>query len=183
MAVPKQFGHVKGKLGFKSSWTNVYASTAASAAITNTTDEAIFDDSVTLPAGMLKPGTRIRITAQGIATSTNGTDALTLVLRIGGVAGTALISLAATDVADDDSWLFQCELVIRTVGATGTFVGNGFHTLVPGAAGTPETRHAIIASTAINTTVAQEIGVTADWSAASASNSCRSDFLSIEIAE
>ena len=39
----------------------------------------------------------------------------------------------------------------------------------------------ILASTTIDTTAAQVVGVAATWSVASASNSCRLDFLRVEI--
>jgi len=160
----------------------VYTNTAASTAISNTTDEALFDTQYSIPANSLRPGQLIKIRYQGIATATNSTDTLTIVLRIGGLAGTALLTHAATDVANNNVFSGEYELIIRTVGATGTMVGCGTKKNVPAAEGTATYADDILASTTIDTTAAQIIGVTADWSVASASNSVRLDFLRIEIA-
>lgn len=160
----------------------VYLNTAASTAHSNSTDEALFDTQYSVPANTLKAGTLIRIKYQGIATSTNGTDTLTVKLYIGGLAGTALLTGTATDVANNNIFAGEFTLAIRTAGASGTMVGYGTHTDVPAASGTAS--HAvteILASTTIDTTAAQVIGVGVDWSAASASNSCRLDLLAIEI--
>lgn len=182
MAAPTQFDHKKGKLGFRHEYRNVYTATAASTAVTNTTDETLFDTNVSLPPDTLRVGSVVRIRAQGIATATNSTDTLTIVLYIGGLAGTALVSLPATDVADNDTWLIDCTVTIRTQGASGTLVATGTYT-APGAAGTPTVRHAFVASTAIDTTVAQVIGCGADWSVADAGNSCRQDVFVVDLAE
>jgi hypothetical protein len=160
----------------------VYTNEAASAAHTNTTTEAMFDKNYTIPANTLEPGQLIRIRYQGIATATNSTDTLTLVLRIGGLTGTALFTHAAQDVANNDVFSGEFELIIRTIGASGTMVGVGTGKSIAAAEGTVTYKDDILASTTIDTTVAQQIGVTADWSVANAGNSCRLDFLRIEMA-
>lgn len=160
----------------------VYTNTAASSAVSNTTDETAFDTSYSIPANGLRPGQLIKIRYQGIATATNSTDTLTIALKLGGVSGTTLFTHAATDVANNNVFSGEYELIVRTVGATGTIVGCGTGKSVPAAEGTATYKDDILASTAIDTTAAQLIVVTADWSVASASNSCRLDFLRIEIA-
>jgi hypothetical protein len=100
-----------------------YTNTAASTAITNTNTEALFDTQYSLPANTLKAGTLVKIRYQGIATATNSTDTLTIKLYIGGLAGTALISHAATDVANNDVFSGEISLICRTAGASGTIVG------------------------------------------------------------
>lgn len=159
----------------------VYANTAASTAISNTTTEALFDTQYSIPANTLKAGTVVKVRFQGIATATNSTDTLTIVLYIGGLAGTALISMAATDVADNNVFTGEYTLVIRTAGASGTMVGVGTYKSIPAAEGTMTIKDDILASTTIDTTAAQVIGVSADWSVASASNSVRLDVLTVEI--
>jgi hypothetical protein len=159
-----------------------YSNTAASAAHTNTTTEALFDAQYSVPANTLKAGTVVKIRYQGIATATNGTDTLTIKLYIGGLLGTALLTGTATDVANNAIFAGEFTLVIRTAGATGTMVGVGTHTDVPAASGTAS--HAIteiLASTTIDTTAAQVIGVGADWSVADPGNSARLDILVVEI--
>lgn len=159
----------------------LYRNVAASAAHTNTTTEALFDKSYTVPANTLKPGDVLRVTYQGIATATNSTDTLTVKLYLGGLSGTAILTGTATDVANDNIFAGVATIVVRTIGATGTFVAMGYHTDVPAAAGTATIGITeIVASTAIDTTADQVIGVGADWSVANAGNSCRLDILIVE---
>lgn len=159
-----------------------YTSVAASAAHTNTTTEALFDKTYTVPANTLKAGSVIKIRYQGIATSTNSTDTLLVKLYLGGLTGTALLTGTATDVANDNIFAGEAMVVVRTIGASGTFVAVGTHTDVPAAAGTAvHDITEITASTAIDTTTTQVIGVGADWSVASASNSARLDIMVVEV--
>lgn len=159
----------------------LYTNTAASTAHSNTTTEAIFDTNYTIPANMLRAGSLLKMRWQGIAIATNSTDTLTIVARIGGLTGTALFTHAATDVADNNVFQGEYELIIRTVGASGTMVGCGWGKSVPAAEGTATFKDDILASTTIDTTVAQQVGVTADWSVANAGNSCRLDFFKVEL--
>lgn len=160
----------------------VYSAVAASAAHTNTITEALFDKQYSIPANTLVAGSVIKVRYQGIATATNSTDTLLIKLYIGGLTGTALLTGTATDVADNNIFAGECTIVIRTSGASGTLVAFGTHTDVPAASGTA-TRGIceITASTAIDTTAAQVIGVGADWSVANAGNSARLDIMVVEI--
>lgn len=170
------------KLGSGSSAASgglLYSATAASTAHTNTTTEALFDKNYTIPANFLKVGDVIRVKAQAIATVTNSTDTLTLVLYIGGLTGTAIITTGAVDVANGDIGYIEADIVIRTVGASGTFVATGTQAL--GVPGTVTAKPWLKASTTIDTTAAQQIGIGADWSVASASNSARLDVLDIQL--
>lgn len=161
--------------------TLAYVNVAASAAHTNTTTEALFDKQYSIPANTLVAGEVLRIRYQGIATATNGTDTLTIKLYVGGLAGTALLTGTATDVADNNIFAGEFTLAVRTIGASGTFVGYGTHTDVPAASGTAaHSITEIVASTAIDTTAAQVLGVGADWSVANAGNSCRLDLFMVE---
>lgn len=156
----------------------LYASVAASAAVTDTVTETAFDKTYTFAANQLKVGDVIRIRGQAIATSTNSTDTLNIKLYIGGTAGTAICATGALDVANNDIAVFDVELTVRTIGTTGTIVGSGFVTI--GVPGTATTKTFALASTTINTTVTQQIAVSATWSVASAGNSVRLDNLTIE---
>lgn len=159
-----------------------YANIAASAAISNTTAETAFDASYSIPAGNLRPGSLIKVRYQGIVTAQNATDTLLVRLRIGGVAGTALLTGTATDAAVSDVFAGEWTGIIRTIGASGTIVGYGTHVDVPEVSGTAvHDVTEILASTAIDTTVAQVLNATATWSVASASNSCRLDLMVVEI--
>jgi hypothetical protein len=157
-----------------------YSNTAASTAITNSNTEALFSTKYTLPANSLVAGSTIRVRYQGIATATHSTDTLTIKVYIGGLAGTALISGSAVDVADNNVFSGTFDIVVRDIGATGHIVGTGFFK-DPAAAGSGTVKDAILASTAIDTTAAQDIGISATWSVTDVGNSCRLDVLTVEI--
>lgn len=159
----------------------VYGSTAASAAHTNTTTEALFDVQYSIPANTLVAGSVIKVRFQGIATATNSTDTLTIKLYIGGLSGTAVLTGTATDVADNNIFTGEALIQIRTAGASGTLVAVASGNIVPAATRVAVPVYQITASTAIDTTAAQVIGVGADWSAQSSSDSARLDIMVVEI--
>lgn len=154
----------------------IYSAEAASAAISNTTTQTAFDKSVSIPANTLQEGDIIRVKAQGIATATNSTDTLNVTLRIGTV---DLVTTGALDVADNDIFTIEADLVVRTIGASGTFVTMAQTNI--GTPGTATTKAKFKASTTLDTTAAASVNATATWSVASASNSCRLDILNVEL--
>jgi hypothetical protein len=154
--------------------------TAAGTALSNSTTETALG-AVTIPANSLQVGSLIRVRYQGIATATNSTDTLAVKLYIGGLTGTALISHAATDVANNDVFLGEYSITVRTIGSSGTMVGVGTYKSVPAAEGTMTIKDDILASTTLDTTADKDITVSGTWSVASASNSCRLDFLTVEV--
>lgn len=159
----------------------LYVATAASTAISNTAAETVFDINYTLPANSLKVGDVLRIRYQGIATGTNGADTLLIKFYIGGLTGTALLVGTATDVANNNVFAGEVTITIRTIGANGTFVAVGTHTEAPAASGTAsQATVEITASTAIDTTAAQQLTAAATWSAANAGNSVRLDAFTVE---
>jgi len=152
-----------------------YATVAASSAVTNTTAETSFSQTLSIPANSLTAGDVIEIFTQGIATSTNSTDTLTIKVKIG---STVLVSSGAVDVANNDVWVIDCRVCVRTAGASGTLVAGGIVALGTPAEATTVLEKAggsFVASTTVDTTAAHTIDVTATWSALSASNSCRQD--------
>lgn len=159
----------------------VYRMVAAGTAHSDSTTETLLG-SYSIPADTLKAGTVIKVRYQGIATATNSTDTLAVKLYIGGLTGTAILTGTATDVANNNIFAGEATIVIRTAGSSGTLVAVGTHTDVPAASGTAaHSITEITASTTVDTTAAQVVGVGADWSVASASNSCRLDILVVEI--
>lgn len=159
----------------------VYRSLAASAAHSNTTTEALFDSQYSIPANTLKAGSVIKVRFQGIATATNANDTITIKLYIGGLTGTAVLTGTATDATNSDIFTGEATIVVRTAGGSGTFIGVASGNIVPAATLVAVPVYQITASTSIDTTAAQVIGVGCDWSAASASNSARLDLLVVEI--
>jgi hypothetical protein len=154
---------------------------AAGTALTNTVTRTALA-SYTIKAGSLRVGSRIRVRAVAIATATNSTD--TLLLDIGGAVGgtpAAIASATATDVADNNIACFDLDLVIRTIGDTGTLAGGGIFTRAPAAAGTAVAPVGLVASTTINTNADLVLGLYGTWSVASASNSCRADLFTVDL--
>lgn len=157
-----------------------YVMTAAGTALTNTTDETALG-SYTIPANTLAAGSLIKVYFQGIATATNSSDTLAVKLYIGGIGGTALITSAAVDVSDNNLFFGTTNIIVRTAGSSGTMVAHGFYKTTA-AEGTATIKDDVLASTALDTTVDKAITVAGTWSVASASNSCRLDILTVEIA-
>jgi hypothetical protein len=159
-----------------------YSLPAAGAALTNSTTRTALA-SVTIKAGTLKVGSRIRVRATAIATATNSTD--TLLLDIGGAVGgtpAAIASATATDVANDNIAGFDLDLVVRTIGQSGTLAGGGLFTRTPAAGtGTAVAPVGLVASTTIDTTADLVLGLYGTWSVASASNSCRADHFTVDV--
>lgn len=159
----------------------VYRNVARSTIHSNTTTEAAFDTKYSVPANTLKAGTVIKVRFQGIATSTNSTDTLLVKLYIGGITGTAILTGTATNVANDDVFMGEATIVIRTAGASGTLVAMASGNIVPAATRVAVPVYQITAETAIDTTAAQEISVGADWSVAHADNDAYLDLMVVEI--
>jgi len=151
--------------------------TAASAAVTNSTTETNFDNStLTIPASSLNAGDIIRVRAQGTATATNSTDTLTVKLKLG---STVIVTTGAVDAANGDIFYVEADIVVRTSGSSGTLVATGM--VANGVAGTVTAKPFLLASTAVDTTAALTLAVSAQWSVASASDSCRLDVCNVEI--
>jgi hypothetical protein len=111
-----------------------------------------------------------------IATATNSTDTLTVKGYIG---STAYVATAALDVANNDIAVWFMDIVVRTIGASGTVVAFGSQSI-----GTPATatmKPYNLASTTIDTTADITLDAKATWSVANAGNSCRMDGHNIQL--
>lgn len=136
----------------------------------------------TIPKNTLHAGTVIKVKFQGICTATNGSDTFQHKLYIGGLLGTAILTGTATDVANNNVFVGEATVVIRTNGASGTLVGCGSHSIVPAATAVAVPVYEILASTAVDTTVDLDVMLSGKWSSTNAGNSCRLDILAVEIA-
>ncbi len=157
-----------------------YQLAAAGTALTNTVTRTALA-STTIKAGTLKVGSRIRVRAQAIATATNSTDTLTL--DIGGAVGgtpASIVASTATDVANNAIGTIDMEIVIRTVGATGTYAGFAKVSTLA-ASGTAAPVEVVIASATIDTTADLVLGLYGTWSVANAGNSCRADTFTVDV--
>jgi hypothetical protein len=149
----------------------LFEAVVASTVITNTVTETAFDNSnFTLDANLLKVGDQIEIEGSINFPSTNATDTATVKVYIG---STVIATSAVVDVANGDTCEFRASLTIRTIGAGGTVVAEGF--IVLGVPGTAVPKYFTLASTAIDTTATQLIKDTITWSVANAGNQARQD--------
>jgi hypothetical protein len=153
-------------------WSSVLNSPSGGPGVALATSVTLTDISpapqLTLPAGFLGLGSRLRLTAWGVYSDTT-TPTLLIGFYYGGVAGTALCSIPATTLGSTVSnKLFKAEATMEVVavGATGSARVAGHVDLdtvrVPTA--TPQT------AVTIDTTSAKTITVGAQWGTSSASN-------------
>lgn len=156
-----------------------YQSVADSAAIASTASETAFDKAFTVPANYFRAGMRIRVAASGEFSNT-GTPALTLRVRVGGVAGLLLASFDFTTTTQTSKqWSLLAEAVARTIGASGSFAP-GFGTCY--LYGSTPLGNRTSSLVTVDTTASKSLCVTAQWGASSASNTIFARSVSIEIA-
>lgn len=127
-----------------------------------------------LPANFMYPGQSFRLTAFGVLSNT-ASGTIVLGFYYGGVAGVALAANAATApgaAVTNVPWRLEATATVRTVGATGTIITQGFldlgssvsavsHVPIPATA---------LATVTIDTTSSKALTVGATWGANSASN-------------
>jgi hypothetical protein len=167
-------------------WNELLAwATADGTAIANTTTEAIVFPNLTIPANFLQDGRTLRVTAYG-KYSTTGTPTLIFALRFGGVTGTILCksgAIVSGSGVTDALWKIEVLLTVRLNGAAGTIMANGVVVLFSGtvptvdsAAGAPAVGPMTLGgqtgptTASVDLTADTALSLTADWSAASASN-------------
>ena len=123
----------------------------------------------TILANSLVAGNAIHIVARGRVISSNNTDTLKAVLKIG---TTTIQETATLDVENDDIVDLDCWIQIRTIGSTGTFVATGeFRTDNLGSTRLPFTK----TSTSIDTTTNQNITLGLQWSIGNSDNQYTQD--------
>jgi len=139
---------------------------ADSTAITNTVSETTFSNGTfVIPKNSVNVGDVIRFSGQVAFPSTNSTDTATLKLYLG---ATQLFTTGALDVANGDVITFEGRIVIRTVGATGTYIAYGTYNI--GVPGTATSRAWALAETVGDFTADQTVAAKLTWSVANAAN-------------
>lgn len=146
--------------------TQLYVNAAASTAVSNgVTTEQFFDVTYTVGANSLKVGDILEIEGWAVVSVQASTDTLIVKVYLG---GTAIVTTAAVDSAVGDIVHFKATVVVRTIGASGTFIAGG--TQGNGVPGTVTAKPFFVASTAIDTTATQVIRASATFSATTATN-------------
>lgn len=132
--------------------------------------------SKTILANVTKIGGRIKATVSGIISNT-ATPTLTLKLKLGSTVVLSTGAITTPSGLSNSLLLLKIDATFRTVGGSGTIIGQGFAILN----GTifPLT---LTATVTIDTTANQEIDVTAQWGTASASNTLTVTNAEIEFA-
>jgi hypothetical protein len=128
---------------------------------------------VTLPADLLREGTHLRVTANGVASTASPGPTVTWRCTVGGVGGT-VVTRVTTSVNNDMTnkpWMVQFDVTVRTAGVSGTIIGNGccWNELagnLPSACKGSGT----VTAVSVDTTQPNEFGLTFQFSTANASN-------------
>ena len=159
-------------------WTEALAwAVADGTAVADTTTETIIFPNITIPANYMQDGRVLRLRAFG-KLSTTGTPTMTWAIRWGGVSGTVLATTEAITMGSgvaNVNWSIDAMLQTRSNGATGTLLVMG-NVHVHTAAGTVLSNvfgvsgYDAPAAVAVDLTADTAMSLTADWSAASASN-------------
>lgn len=136
----------------------------------------------TLLPNSLLVGSLVRVRAFG-RFSTSATPTLLLGVYYGGAAGVALCATAAVTTlsgAANNTWFFEADINVRTVGSSGTAMSVGKVTGVSTATGVNLAPATAPAVATIDTTAAKSIVLCAQWGTNSASNTITCHHLAID---
>lgn len=151
--------------------------TVAGTALANTTTEGLLHSVLTLPPNYLQSDRIIRVRGFG-SISTTGSPTFIWAMRLGGLAGTVIWQTEALTQGTTQTnlnWALEVVIQTRSAGPTGTVICMGevswqttttacsAHVASVSGGDAP-------AATTVDTTIAQDLALTGDWSAASASN-------------
>ena len=159
-------------------WTEqLIAVVSDGVAVANTTTETIIFPDVTIPANYMQDGRSLMLKAYG-KLSTTATPTMTWAIRWGGVAGTLLATSEAITMGSgvvNVNWALEAWITTRVNGATGSLFTFGevtVHTSATAILGNVFSVSGFDAPAAVTANLAADmaLSLTADWSAASASN-------------
>jgi hypothetical protein len=145
-----------------------YANTGTSSA-SNTTGETQMFGAFTLPANQQSVW---KIVCFGTFDNTTGSPTITFRVKIGGVTVATYVLTVGASAGTVRAWRVEGEVICMTTGASGTWAGN-----LSGHANTGAAQVSFVDATnptiVRDTTVSNTLEITAQWSAASASNVIR----------
>jgi hypothetical protein len=158
------------------------AQLAAGVSHENSTDEGSLSQ-YAIPANSLVNGSTIRFWAAGVVEDNNGSNTLTIAVRLGTsttvTSNVAVFSTGAIDVADSDIYCLHGIIQVRTAGSNGTAVAMMSYQ-DPDATGTAPKWNYKDPFT-LDTTSKLYLDITGDWSAAHADNECNSEMFVVDI--
>lgn len=156
-------------------WGLLYANTADSTAISNTTTETNFSLSYSVPRGYFQTGRVLRVTAMGTALDSTAAQNLTLKLKAG---STTLQTLTASAVATSaTAWRATWLVVCRSPGSSGSL-----YAALQGARIDATEISVVPATTTVDTLSAQALQVSATWTTARATASVTESLFMVEAA-
>ena len=159
-------------------WSETIAwATQDGTAVANTTTEAGIFPNITIPANFLQDGRVLRLKAYG-KLSTTGTPTITFAIRIGGITGTLLATTEAITNGSgvtNANWSVEALIQARSNGATGSVFVMGEASVHTSATAIAANVFGVSgfdapASVTVDLTADAALALTADWSAASATN-------------
>lgn len=162
----------------RQTWQETIATaTQDGTAVANTTTETKIFPNVTIPANFLQDGRTLRLRAFG-KLSTTGTPTITFAVRIGGEAGTLLATTEALTMGSgvaNVNWDIEAYVQVRSNGATGTLLVMGVCRVHTSATANVMNVFGVSgfdapAPVTFDLTADAALSLTADWSAASSSN-------------
>lgn len=156
-----------------------YVNTAASTTVGAVSTETAFDKSYTIPAGTLTVGSVIKVRYYGFGVAGSGSDTFAHKLYIGGTGGTAVVTSAAAQLATNATFTGEAEIVVRTIGNSGSAVAIGTYKQ-SSAEGTMTVKDDYTASFTLNTNTTQQLVVTGTWNTTNAT-SARLDVIKVEV--
>lgn len=151
--------------------------------VSNTTTETLLH-TFTIPGNDASAGSVYTIRAIGTMDWTTGTPTVTFRVRLGGLAGTLIASCVVTCPTGASSaapaWTVDGDVITISTGSGGTWRGSirAAGQVVSGgftAAANPSTVGAPGSAVSVSTTATADLVITAQWSAASATNTLRCD--------
>jgi hypothetical protein len=144
------------------SWRLLGVAISDSTAITGATEtESKFDNKVTLPANVLRVGSKIRIKGLAKHTATTGAETHDMIVVCG---STDLLTVTGINPADSDTFQFEVEFTVTAIGASGVITGVAKYRAGTATAGNWLT--VPIDAVTLDTTAANEIALAIDRQAA-----------------
>lgn len=166
--------------------TLIYSSAVSSFASNTTSETSLrgvsWVGTYTLPANRLALGSVININASGYYSTNSGSNSLVWKVYIG---GTALLVTASTLMPASTSnraWSIAAQIVCRNAGDSGSVIGQGKVILnISEGTGDFATQMVNTTTSTVNTTVTQDINLTAQWDVANSNNQLVCTNFTIEV--
>lgn len=175
--------YVVGGTLFTGNTTNV----TVTASVVGTTETTMLDagfGSKSIEAGLLRAGRSIRVFASGVFTTSATPPTYTVRLKLGSVTVCATTAMTLRVNSGDLEWVLDWVIVTRSIGASGALAGGGFFgASIDGvtASGLALFNFTNTTISAVNTTTANTVDLTVQFSANTAANSITCSVCTVEV--